>query len=337
MILRTFWSNFMPTASAQAASVPVSASNRKWVKIEHLVGERREPAHHHQQVAGMQRPAIVVQHLDHDRAFLALLHGGAIEAEMIPQKRRAVGVAAEQVMRQERAVLVAFGGRDHRAADIDQSRPRGIAERQVGQSELADTARLCVVGQRHAGRVGAPAEGIGPRLVADDPPPHRRGDRAVGRVADLVIGEQVARADLDRRRQNLDGIDLAELAQVADMVPGDSRREPRGALRARPEAQLRHQVRRRLVPELGVELDVQMVVFIALPGVYGGAESRDQAGARHATLSLRLWMVASNGLKSPKNRHFSWIPDLWEGDSWIILGPSTLPWGVRKTLAQQEM
>jgi hypothetical protein len=91
------------------------------------------------------------------------------------------------------------------------------------------------------------------------------------------------------------------------------------------------------VAELGVKLHVQMVVFIALPGVYGGAESGDQAGARHAALSLRLWMVASNGRKSPKNRHFSWIPDLWEGDSWIILGPSTLPWGVRKTLAQQEM
>src|SRR5450631_2861746 len=141
----------------------------------------------------------------------------------------------------------------------------------------------------------------------------------------------MALADLDRRRQHLDGIDLAELAQVADMVPGDAKVDLRCALRAGPEAQARHQVSRRLVAERGVELDVQMVVFIALPGVDGGAESRDQARARHATLSLRLWMVAPNGLKSPKDRHFSWIPDLWEGDSWIILGPSTLPWGVRKT------
>jgi hypothetical protein len=41
------------------------------------------------------------------------------------------------------------------------------------------------------------------------------------------------------------------------------------------------------VAELGVELDVQMVVFIALPGVHGGGESRDQAGPRHATRSLQ--------------------------------------------------
>jgi hypothetical protein len=117
------------------------------------------------------------------------------------------------------------------------------------------------------------------------------------------------------------------------MVPGDAKVEPGSALRARPEAQAGEQVGRRLVAEFAVKLDVQMVIFIALPSVYGGAESRDQARARHATLSLRLWMVASNGRKSPKNRHFSWIPDLWEGDSWIILGPSTLSWGVRKMLA----
>src|SRR5260370_32043212 len=72
-------------------------------------------------------------------------------------------------------------------------------------------------------------------------------------------------ADFDRRRKHLDGIDLAELAQVADMVPGDAKVEPGSALRARPEAQAGEQVGRRLVAELGVELDVQMVAFIALP------------------------------------------------------------------------
>ena len=60
------------------------------------------------------------------------------------------------------------------------------------------------------------------------------------------------------------------------MVVGRRHGEARGALRARSEAEPAEQVSRRLVAELGVELDVQMVVFVALPGVHGGAESRDQ-------------------------------------------------------------
>ena len=43
---------------------------------------------------------------------------------------------------------------------------------------------------------------------------------AVGRIADFVIGDEMALADLDRSRADLDRIDDAELAQVADMVVG---------------------------------------------------------------------------------------------------------------------
>src|SRR5204863_4972231 len=75
----------------------------------HLVGEGGEPAHYDQKIASMQWPAIVIQHLDHDGAFTPLLHGGAIETEMVPQYRCAVGVAAELMVRQERAALVTFG------------------------------------------------------------------------------------------------------------------------------------------------------------------------------------------------------------------------------------
>ena len=46
------------------------------------------------------------------------------------------------------------------------------------------------------------------------------------------------------------------------------------------------QVDRRFVAELGVVLDVQMVVFIALPGVHGGGEGRDKFGRGHAQHSL---------------------------------------------------
>ena len=48
----------------------------------------------------------------------------------------------------------------------------------------------------------------------------------------------MALAELDRRRQHLDRIDLAELAQVADMVPGDPEGERRCALRARSETEM---------------------------------------------------------------------------------------------------
>src|SRR5512139_3103562 len=47
-------------------------------------GEGGKPAHHHQQIAGAQRTPVVVQHLDHHRALLAILHGGTVEAEMVP-------------------------------------------------------------------------------------------------------------------------------------------------------------------------------------------------------------------------------------------------------------
>src|SRR5947207_17389 len=137
--------------------------------------------------------------------------------------------------------------------------------------------------------------------------------------------------DLDRRRQYLDRIDRPELPQVADMVPNDGWVEPRGALRARSKTQAGEQVGRRLMAEFSIELDVQVVVFIALPGVYGGAESRDQAGARHATLSLQSVDDCPNGLKSPKNRHFSCIGGLRDVDSWITLD------FVNTTLGRQEV
>jgi hypothetical protein len=56
--------------------------------------------------------------------------------------------------------------------------------------------------------------------------------------------------------------------------------------------------------ELGVELDVQMVVFIALPGVHGGGESRDQAGARHGTRSLQSVDDCSKWPKKPQKSTF---------------------------------
>jgi hypothetical protein len=71
------------------------------------------------------------------------------------------------------------------------------------------------------------------------------------------------------------------------VIAGGPDLEPDGALGTRSEPELGQQMRRRLVAELGVELDVQMVVFIALPCVHGGGESRDQAGPRHATRSLQ--------------------------------------------------
>ena len=112
----------------------------------------------------------------------------------------------------------------------------------------------------------------------------------------MVDGELVL-GDLDRRRADLDGIDDAELAQVANVVVGDTDGGTRGALRAWSEAELMEQVSRRLVAELGVVLDVQMVVFIALPGVHGGGESRDEFGRRHAKPSL---LAVDGGLKWPK-------------------------------------
>jgi hypothetical protein len=105
-------------------------------------------------------------------------------------------------------------------------------------------------------------------------------------IADFVIDDHRAVGDLDRRRADLDGIDHAELAQVADVVEIGAHDGVLRRLRARSEAQPVEQVRRRLVAELGVVLDVQMVVLIALPGVHGGGESRDKFGRRHARHSL---------------------------------------------------
>ena len=154
-------------------------------------------------------------------------------------KRRAVGVAAELVVRQELAALVAFGGRDHRAADIDQARARGIARAPDRAGRACRRCAACALaGQRHPCRLGARAEGIGPRPVADDAPAHRRGDRAVGRIADLVIGERDrARRPRpaprgprrDRRRGTRAGSGYGPQATP--------RVSARGALRARPEAQ----------------------------------------------------------------------------------------------------
>ena len=71
------------------------------------------------------------------------------------------------------------------------------------------------------------------------------------------------------------------------MVIAYAQCETRSALCPRSEAESVEQMSRRVMAELGVVLDVQMVVFIALPGVHGRGESRDQAGPRHATRSLQ--------------------------------------------------
>jgi hypothetical protein len=102
-----------------------------------------------------------------------------------------------------------------------------------------------------------------------------------------VVGDNLAFADLNRRGVDLDRFDHTELAQVADVIVGCPRDDAGGALGAGAEAQDCQQVGRRLMGKLGVELDVEMVVLVALPGVNGGAESRDQAGTRHAKRSLQ--------------------------------------------------
>jgi hypothetical protein len=50
-----------------------------------------------------------------------------------------------------------------------------------------------------------------------------------------------------------------------------------------------------------------------------------RAGLDTLNALCKLWMTALDGLKSPKNRHFPWIPDLRGNDSWITLAPSTVP------------
>ena len=84
-------------------------------------------------IAGAQRTTIMVQHLDDDRSLAAILHGGTVETEMVPQERRAVGVTAELVVWQQFALLVAFGGRNHAAADLDQAALRCIVEHEIGE------------------------------------------------------------------------------------------------------------------------------------------------------------------------------------------------------------
>ena len=81
-------------------------------------------------------------------------------------------------------------------------------------------------------------------------------------------------ADLDRRGAHGHRIDDTELAQVADVVLVGANGEAGGGLGTAPETQRDHQMRRRLMAELGVELDVQMVVFIALPSVHGSGVGR---------------------------------------------------------------
>ncbi len=90
-----------------------------------------------------------------------------------------------------------------------------------------------------------------------------------------MIKDEILPADLDGRRVDLDGIDEAELPQVANMVFAWVHDDAGGALCLRSQAEPVKKVRRGFVGELGIELHVQMVVLVALPGVHGGGESRD--------------------------------------------------------------
>ena len=198
-------------------------------------------------------------------------------------------------------------------------------EREFGKADRADAAWPRGLRQRPACRLGARAEGRGPGLVADDAAADGGGDRCLRRVADFVIGEQVTIADLDRRRVDLDRVDHTELLEVADMVVRGGHAQSRCPLRAWSEPELGKQMRRRLVAELGVELDVQMVVFVALPGVHGGAESRLQFGHWHAGHSLLSVDGRPNGRKSHRNRLFSRVPGLRHDDSWITLARQRCP------------
>ena len=102
----------------------------------------------------------------------------------------------------------------------------------------------------------------------------------------------------------LDGLDDTELAQVADMVALATDDEAGGALRPGPEAEMGQQMGRRLVAELGIELDVEMVVLVALPGVHGSGESRHQVGRLHAAGSLQAVDGRSKWPKKPQEATF---------------------------------
>jgi hypothetical protein len=143
---------------------------------------------------------MVVQHLYHDGAFLPILHGGAIEAEMIPQEGRGARVAAKLVMRQDLAALVAFGGRDHAAVHFDETTAASVGKRQVRQRLFADATRPRTLRQRDALSFGAMTKGVRPRLVRLDSSRDRGSHTVVGGVADLVISDEVPRADLDGAR-----------------------------------------------------------------------------------------------------------------------------------------
>lgn len=187
----------------------------------------------------MQRSAIVVQHLDHDGPFLAFLHGGAVEAEMVPQDRRAVGVAAELVARQELTTLVAFVGRDLRAADFDQADRRSLGKMHVGQGELADAAPAAPLRAMRCKAASARArKSAGQARSQGDAAADGGGDLVLRGIANLVIGDEIALADFDRGGMNLHWLNHAELAQVADMVVVRPRHDPSRALGARTEAEM---------------------------------------------------------------------------------------------------
>ena len=128
----------------------------------------------------------------------------AVEAQVVPQPRRAVGVAAELVARQELAVLVAFVRLDHRAADIDQADARASASADRGSG----ACRRCAAARSPAASICAASararNAAGHGWSHYDAAADGRGDRAVGRIADLVIDDESTLADLDRRRPDLD-------------------------------------------------------------------------------------------------------------------------------------
>src|SRR5262249_13337392 len=94
-------------------------------------------------------------------------------------------------------------------------------------------------------------------------------------------------ADLGGRRYHHNRVDDAQLSQVANVIIAQWQVEAGRTSRSRSQGQVGQQESRCLVAEFVVGLHVQMVVFVALPGVHGSAESRHQVGSGHAEVSLQ--------------------------------------------------
>ena len=77
----------------------------------------------------------------------AIAHLHAIEAEMVPQEGCCVGVAAELMVRQELAALIALGRRNDGATDFNEAGATRLGELEIRQRPLAHAARSRRLGQ----------------------------------------------------------------------------------------------------------------------------------------------------------------------------------------------